>query len=105
MELKLGILIQVNMILYQIIKSFDLAGLTHYIVDFLMLLTRSSVDLIDTIDSASRKKEFTKDIRVCFDEILSKINFGRVPKRFEDKMVKLNELIVLFLGRIDKLDN
>lgn len=103
-ELKLGILIQINMILYQIIKSFDLTGLTHYIVDFLMLLTRSSVDLIDTIDSAYRKKEFTKDIRVCFDEILSKINFGRVPRRFEEKMTKLNELIIVFLGRIDNLE-
>lgn len=49
-ELKLGILIQINMILYQIIKSFDLVNLTHYVVDFLVILTKASIDLIGTLE-------------------------------------------------------
>jgi hypothetical protein len=90
-ELKLGILIQINMILYQIIKSFELKMLTDYVVDFLAVLIKASVDLISTLDKNRAKKTFTKNIRVCFDEILSKINFGRVPRRFEEKMSKINE--------------
>lgn len=103
MDLKLGVLIQLNMILYQIIKSFDLANLTHYVVDFLVLLTQASIDLIGSLKDIQKKKDFTKDIRVSFDQILTKINFGRVPKRFEDKMAKVNALIVVFLGKIDNL--
>jgi hypothetical protein len=102
-ELKLGILIQINMILFQIIKFFDLNKLTHFVVDFITILIRASIDLIGTLSNKRKKREFTKDIRVCFDEILTKINFGRVPRRFEEKMSKLNELIVLFLGKIDNL--
>lgn len=91
------------MILFQIIKSFDLNNLTHYVVDFIMVLTQASIDLIDTLENKNRKRRFTNDIRVCFDEILAKINFGRVPRRFEEKMSRVNELIVMFLSKIDKL--
>jgi hypothetical protein len=72
-------------------------------VDFITILIRASIDLIGTLENRKKKKEFTQDIRVCFDEILSKINFGRVPRRFEEKMSKVNELIVVFLSKIDKL--
>ena len=102
-ELKLAILIQINMILYQIIKSFNLNSLTHYIVDYLIALVKASIELIHSVHSVRRRKEFTKDIRVSFDEILAKINFSRVPKRFEDKMTHVNELIVVFLNKIDGL--
>jgi hypothetical protein len=91
------------MILYQIIKSFDLKNLTDYVVDFVHILVKASIDLIGTLDKNRLKKNFTKNIRVCLDEILAKINFGRVPRRFEDKMSKINEEIIKFLGRIDKL--
>lgn len=102
-ELKLGILIQINMILYQLIKSFNLDSLSHYIVDFLTILVKASIDIVGTVQTIKRKKEFTKDIRVSLDEILAKINFSRVPKRFEEKMNQLNEDIVLFLKKIDNL--
>lgn len=102
-ELKLGILIQINMILYQLIKSFNLDSLDHFIVDFMIGLVKASIDIVGTVQTVKRKKEFTNDIRVSLDEILAKINFSRVPKRFEGKMNKLNEDIVIFLKKIDAL--
>lgn len=104
-ELKLGILIQINMILYQLIKSFNLDSLTHFIVDFMAGLVKASIDIIGTVQTNKRKREFTANIRVSLDEILAKINFSRVPKRFDQKMSKINEDIVVFLNKIDGTGN
>jgi hypothetical protein len=103
LDLKLGVLIQINMILYQIVKSFNLYHLSDYMIDFVKVMIQASIDLINSLTTIKRKKGFTKDIRSSFDEILAKINFSRVPKRLEESLSEMNELIICFLTKIDKL--